>query len=93
MGKKNSLQQKLAVAMSVVNVINAGAPVALPYVNFAGQMSTGGGKSRLLATVKMPCSMAPPKHNILHHPMCRWIPWSMAIECMSAAVARAASPP
>ena len=85
MGKKNSLQQKLAVAMSVVNVINAGAPVALPYVNFAGQMSTGGGKSRLLATVKMPCSMAPPRHRHIMcqtevPPLSRWIPCPMRIQ-------------
>ena len=44
MGKKNSFQQKLAVAMSVVNVINAGAPVALPYVNWAGQIPATGGQ-------------------------------------------------
>ena len=37
------LQEKLAIAMSVVNVLNAGAPVVLPYVNFAGGLSTGGG--------------------------------------------------
>ena len=37
------LQEKLAVAMSVVNVVNAGAPVVLPYVNYADDMSTGGG--------------------------------------------------
>ncbi len=39
----NKLQEKLAIAMSVVNVLNAGAPVVLPYVNYANDMSTGGG--------------------------------------------------
>ena len=43
MRRRKVFQKKLAVAMSVVNIINAGAPVLLPYVNFAGQMSTMGG--------------------------------------------------
>ena len=46
--KSWNLQKKLAVAMSVVNVINAGAPVALPYVNFAGGLSTGGGQIKAI---------------------------------------------
>ena len=33
--KQKSLKQKLAVAMSLVNVPSATAPIALPYVNMA----------------------------------------------------------
>lgn len=33
--RKKSLEKKLAAAISVVNLLNAGAPVALPYVNLA----------------------------------------------------------
>ena len=33
--RKKSLEKKLAAAISVVNLLNAAAPVALPYVNLA----------------------------------------------------------
>ena len=33
--RKKSLKQKLAAAMSLVNVLNVAAPIALPYVNMA----------------------------------------------------------
>ena len=41
--KKKSLKQKLAVAVSLVNVLNAAAPIALPYVSLTQRVSTGGG--------------------------------------------------
>ena len=40
---KKSLKQKLAMALSVINTLNVCAPIALPYVNVARDMSTGGG--------------------------------------------------
>ena len=44
MSRKKSMKKKLAVAMSVVNALNAVAPMALPYVNVSQDMSTAGGK-------------------------------------------------
>ena len=43
MSRKKSMKKKLAVAMSVVNALNAVAPMALPYVNVSQDMSTAGG--------------------------------------------------
>ena len=43
MSKKKSMKKKLAVAMSVVNALNAVAPMALPYVNVSRDASTTGG--------------------------------------------------
>ena len=48
---KKSLKQKLAVALSVVNALNVCAPIALPYVNVARDMSTGGGHAEHLSDV------------------------------------------
>ena len=39
--KKNSLKQKLAVAMSVVNALNMAAPIALPYANMVRSADDG----------------------------------------------------
>ena len=43
MAKRKSLEKKLAAAVSVVNLLNAAAPIALPYVNVARNVSTAGG--------------------------------------------------
>ncbi|MBQ6913121.1 MAG: AIDA repeat-containing protein, partial [Acidaminococcaceae bacterium] len=44
MSRKKKLQKKIAVAVSVVNLLNTGAPLVLPYVNVAGQMPAAGGQ-------------------------------------------------
>ena len=44
MSRKKSMKKKLAVAMSVVNALNAVVPMALPYVNVARDISTAGGR-------------------------------------------------
>ena len=41
--RKQSLEKKLAAAISVVNLLNATAPIALPYVNVARNVRTAGG--------------------------------------------------
>ena len=43
MSRKKSMKKKLAVAMSVVNALNAVTPMALPYVNVSRDVSTAGG--------------------------------------------------
>ena len=48
MAKRKSLEKKLAAAISVVNLLNAAAPIALPYVNVARNVSTAGGHSESL---------------------------------------------
>ena len=48
MSKKKSMKKKLAVAMSVVNALNAVAPMALPYVNVSRDASTTGGGKHLI---------------------------------------------
>jgi len=45
MSRKKSMKKKLAVAMSVVNALNAVTPMALPYVNVSRDMSTAGGQT------------------------------------------------
>ncbi|MER2138564.1 MAG: hypothetical protein ABS965_00345, partial [Succiniclasticum sp.] len=42
--RKKSFKQKLAVTMAVVNVLNMGTPLVLPYVNMAGQVPAAGGQ-------------------------------------------------
>ena len=44
MSRKKKLQKKIAVAVSVVNLLNMGAPMVLPYVNVAGRMPAAGGQ-------------------------------------------------
>ena len=44
MSRKKKLQKKIAVAVSVVNLLNMGAPMVLPYVNVAGQVPAAGGQ-------------------------------------------------
>ena len=44
MSRKKKLQKKIAVAVSVVNLLNMGAPLVLPYVNVAGQVPAAGGQ-------------------------------------------------
>lgn len=48
MSRKKSMKKKLAVAMSVVNALNAVAPMALSYVNVSQDMSTAGGGKRVI---------------------------------------------
>ena len=43
MSRNKSMKKKLAVAMSMVNALNAIAPMALPYVNVGRGVSTTGG--------------------------------------------------
>ena len=43
--KRTSLEKKLAAAVSVVGLLNAGAPVALPYVNVARNLCAAGGEA------------------------------------------------
>ena len=44
MSRKKKLQKKIAVAVSVVNLLNMGAPLVLPYVNVAGRVPAAGGQ-------------------------------------------------
>ena len=44
MAQKKNLKQKLAVAMSVVNALNVGAAVALPYANMTQCLVADGAK-------------------------------------------------
>ena len=44
MSRKKKLQKKIAVAVSVVNLLNMSAPLVLPYVNVAGQVPAAGGQ-------------------------------------------------
>ena len=44
MSRKKKLQKKIAVAVSVVNLLNMGAPLMLPYVNVAGRVPAAGGQ-------------------------------------------------
>ena len=44
MSRKKKLQKKIAVAVSVVNLLNMGAPMVLPYVNVAGRVPAAGGQ-------------------------------------------------
>ncbi|MBP3691111.1 MAG: hypothetical protein J6I74_07285, partial [Schwartzia sp.] len=44
MAQKKNLKQKLAVAMSVVNALNVGAAVALPYANMTQSIVADGAK-------------------------------------------------
>ena len=41
--RKKRLSEKLALAMSFVNLLNAAAPIALPYVNVTRDVRTEGG--------------------------------------------------
>ena len=43
MSRKKKLQKKIAVAVSVVNILNVGAPMVLPYVNMTRDLSARGG--------------------------------------------------
>ena len=44
MSRKKKLQKKIAVAVSVVNLLNMSTPLVLPYVNVAGQVPAAGGQ-------------------------------------------------
>jgi autotransporter passenger strand-loop-strand repeat protein len=44
MSRKKKLKKKIAVAVSVVNLLNISAPLVLPYVNVAGQVPAAGGQ-------------------------------------------------
>ncbi|MBP5199131.1 MAG: autotransporter outer membrane beta-barrel domain-containing protein [Schwartzia sp.] len=48
MSKKKNFKQKMAVAAAVVNVLNVGAAVALPYVTMTPNVLTGGATVRQL---------------------------------------------
>lgn len=41
--RRQSLEKKLAVAASVVQLLNAAAPIALPYVSLTQSLSATGG--------------------------------------------------
>ena len=43
MSRKKKLQKKIAVAVSVVNILNVCAPMVLPYVNMTRDLSARGG--------------------------------------------------
>ena len=47
--RRQSLEKKLAVAASVVQLLNATAPIALPYVSLTQSLSATGGHSEPLS--------------------------------------------
>ena len=46
--RRQSLKQKLTVALSLVNALNMAAPIALPYVNVARNVRAEGGQTEPL---------------------------------------------
>ncbi|MBO6236728.1 MAG: hypothetical protein J6N22_08425, partial [Schwartzia sp.] len=49
--RRQSLKQKLTIALSVVNALNMAAPIALPYVNVARNVRAEGGQTEPLQDV------------------------------------------
>ena len=54
MSKRKSLEKKLAAAISVVNLLNAAAPIALPYVSLTQDLSMEGGHAEPTADGVVP---------------------------------------
>ncbi|MBO5515071.1 MAG: hypothetical protein J5963_03115, partial [Schwartzia sp.] len=49
--RRQSLKQKLTIALSVVNALNMAAPIVLPYVNVARNVRAEGGQTEPLQDV------------------------------------------